>query len=202
VFLFLFKSKHRREAMFPFLKLSDEIISLRPFEFGEEDQLHKAVQESLPHLKPWMAWANEDYSSDVARNFIAITRAQWSSGVMYAFAITDTTTGELLGGCSLSHIHPVYHFCNLGYWVRSNRHGQGIAGRAAKLVGKFAFEKVKLIRAEIVIAVGNGPSKRVAEKVGAHYEGILLNRMVVGRDIYDAHMFSLLPSDFGLLAQL
>lgn len=188
--------------MFPFLKLSDETITLRPFEFGEENELQKAVQASLPELKPWMAWANKDYSSDTARNFIAITRAQWASGEMYAFAITDAQTGELLGGCSLSHIHPVYHFCNLGYWVRSSRHGEGIAGRATKLVAKFAFEKVKLIRAEIVIAVGNGSSKRVAEKVGAHYEGVLINRMVVGKEIYDAHMYSLLPSDFTLVAQL
>jgi RimJ/RimL family protein N-acetyltransferase len=86
--------------------------------------------------------------------------------------------------------------------VRSSRHGKGFAARATKLIAKFAFESVKLIRAEIVIAVGNTASKRVAEKAGAHHEGIMLNRMVVGREIYDAHMYSLLPSDFGLIAQL
>lgn len=188
--------------MFPFTKLTDNIITIRPFEFGEENELHKAVQESLTELKPWMSWANESYTSEVAGNFIAITRAQWSTGGMYAFAIADGQSGQILGGCSLSHIHPVYHFCNLGYWVRTSRHGEGIAGRATKLIAHFAFEKVKLIRAEIVIAIGNEPSKRVAEKVGAHYEGILLNRMVVGKAIYDAHMYSLLPSDFGLMAEL
>lgn len=59
-----------------------------------------------------------------------------------------------------------------------------------------------MIWAEIVIAKDNHASKRVAEKVGAHYEGILLNRMTVRETIYDAHMFSLLPSDFGLVAKL
>ncbi|HNK63948.1 MAG TPA: GNAT family protein, partial [Anaerolineales bacterium] len=72
----------------------------------------------------------------------------------------------------------------------------------ARLAAHFAFESVNLIRAEIVIAVGNEASKRVAEKIGAHYEGILLNRMTVGTKIHDAHMFSLLPSDFGLTASL
>jgi RimJ/RimL family protein N-acetyltransferase len=61
---------------------------------------------------------------------------------------------------------------------------------------------VKLIRVEIVVAAGNERSKRTAEKIGAHYEGVLLNRMVVGKEIYDAHMFSLLPTDFELVAQL
>ena len=188
--------------MFPFMKLTDGVVTLRPFEYGEEKELHQAVQESLPELKPWMSWANEKYTLETARNFIAATRAQWSNGFLYAFAITDAATGELTGGCSLSHIHPVYYFCNLGYWVRTSRHGEGIAGAAAKLAARFGFERAGLIRAEIVIAKGNESSRRVAEKIGAHDEGTLLNRMVVGKAIYDAHMYSLLPSDFGLVARL
>jgi hypothetical protein len=38
--------------------------------------------------------------------------------------------------------------------------------------------------------------------VGAHYEGILRNRMVVGPDVFDAHMYSLIPQDFGLSVRL
>jgi RimJ/RimL family protein N-acetyltransferase len=188
--------------MFPFIKLTDGVVTLRPFEFGEAHSLYLAVQESLPELGPWMSWATEQYTLDTAERFIAITRSQWSSGLLYAFAIIDSESGELLGGCSLSHIHPVYYFCNLGYWVRTSHHRRGIAGRAAKLAAKFAFERVNLIRVEIVIAAGNTRSERVAEKIGAHDEGILLNRIIVGTNIYDAHMYSLLPSDFGLVAHL
>jgi ribosomal-protein-serine acetyltransferase len=188
--------------MLPFIKLTDGVVIVRPFEFGDEHALHGAIHESLDDLEPWMSWAGENYTLETAKNFITITRAQWANGEMYGFAITDTVSGEFLGGCGLNHLHPVYHFCNLGYWVRTSHHGKGIAGRAARLVAKFAFEKVKLIRAEIVIAVGNERSRRAAEKIGAHYEGVLLNRMVVGRAVYDAHMFSLIPSDFGLTAQL
>jgi len=188
--------------MLPFITLTDGVINLRPFEFGDEKNLHQAVRESLGELKPWMSWANENYTSETALSFITITRAYWTNQSLYAFAITDAKTGAIIGGCSLSHFHPIYHFCNLGYWVRTSRHREGIAGRAANLAARFAFEKAGLIRAEIVISVGNKPSKRVAEKIGAHYEGILLNRMVVGTQICDAYMFSLLPSDFGLVAKL
>jgi ribosomal-protein-serine acetyltransferase len=188
--------------MLPFIKLTDDVINLRPFEFGEENELYKAVHESIPELKPWMSWANERYTSETALNFVTLTRAYWANESLYAFAIVDAQTNAIIGGCSLSHIHPVYHFCNLGYWVRTSRHREGIAGRATQLAARFAFEKAKLIRAEIVIAVGNERSKRVAEKIGAHYEGILLNRMVVGTQVCDAYMFSLLPSDFGLVTQV
>jgi ribosomal-protein-serine acetyltransferase len=188
--------------MFPYANLIDDSITLRPFNFGEEDELYQAVYSSLPELSPWMTWANESYTKDSARNYITITRSEWTRGSLYTFAITDSKTNELLGGCSLSHIHPIYKFCNLGYWVKTACHGKGIAGQASKMAARFAFERLKLIRAEIVIAVGNEASKRVAEKINAHYEGVLLNRMTVGTQIHNAHMFSLLPADFGLIADL
>lgn len=178
------------------IELIDDEIILRPFRFGDSTQLYEAVQESLKELSPWMSWATEAYTEATAREYITIARARWDERTLFAFAITRND--EILGGCTLSSIHSVYRYCNLGYWVRSSQHGHGIAGRAAKLAARFAFEKEGLIRVEIVIAVGNAASMRVAEKMGAHYEGILLNRMVVGKAIYDAHMYSLLPSDFGL----
>jgi len=73
---------------------------------------------------------------------------------------------------------------------------------AAKLAARYAFENDGLIRVEVVMAVDNSASRRVAEKSGAQYQGILGNRMVVGRDVYNAHMYSLIPEDFGLAPSL
>jgi len=184
------------------IQLTDGNIILRPFHPDDSLQLYQAVRESLTELKPWMSWAHDAYGQQEAESFIRITRARWEEKSLFAFAIVDANNGDVLGGCSLSHKHPIYHFCNVGYWVRSSRHGAGIAGCAAKLAARYGFEHAGLIRAEIVMALGNEKSRRVAEKIGAHYEGILLNRMVVGTSILDAHMYSLLPSDFGLDSRL
>ena len=182
--------------------IGDERVVLRPFRMEDSMQLYEAVRETLTELKPWMSWAHDAYSQQEADDFVRLTRARWEEKTLYAFAITDAQTGDVLGGCSLSHKNPVYHYCNLGYWVRMARWGEGLAGRAAKLAAQFGFEQAGVIRAEIVVAVGNERSVRVAEKMGAHYEGLLLNRMVVGKAIHDAHMFSMIPSDFGLSAHL
>jgi RimJ/RimL family protein N-acetyltransferase len=188
------------ERDMPFsVHLIDGDIVLRPFRFEDTKPLYQAVRESLQDLSPWMSWANAHYTETTAREYISIAQARWEERTLFAFAITRG--GDILGGCTLSSIHPVYQFCNVGYWVRTSLQGQGIAGRAAKLAVRFAFEKLGLIRAEIVIAIGNERSVRVAEKIGAHYEGTLRNRMVVGKSVYDAHMYSLLPSDFGLVAR-
>lgn len=182
--------------------ITDDVVTLRPFRVEDSTQLYEAVRESLTELKPWMSWAHDAYSQREADDFIRITRARWEDKTLFAFAITSAKTGEVLGGCSLSHLHPVYHLCNVGYWVRTSRHGERLAGRAALLATRFGFEHVGLVRTEIVVAVGNEKSVRVVEKIGAHYEGMLLNRMVVGKSVSDAHMYSLIPSDFGIEAQL
>jgi RimJ/RimL family protein N-acetyltransferase len=182
------------------IQLTDAELLLRPFQLADSEQLYCAVKESLKELKPWMSWATESYSEQTAREYITIARARWEEHTFYAFAVMRGD--ELLGACTLSSVHAIYRFCNLGYWVRTSCHGQGIAGRAAKLAARFAFEHLGLIRVEIVIAVGNQASIRVAEKIGAHEEGILLNRLMLGKSIYNAHMYSLLPSDFGLTPRL
>ena len=183
-------------------ELTDGIVILRPFQLEDAVQVHEAVHESLSNLTPWMSWAHAAYSQREAENFIRITRAGWEEQSLFAFAIADAKSGPIVGGCSFSHKKPVYHLCNVGYWVRTSRHGEGLAGRAALLAARYGFKHAGIIRAEVVVAEGNQKSRRVAEKIGAHYEGILLNRMVVGKAIYDAHMYSLIPQDFGLPAKL
>jgi RimJ/RimL family protein N-acetyltransferase len=144
-----------------------------------------------------MSWAHDDYSQRESMDFIALVRASWEQGLVYGFAITDAMDGSISGACSLSHFHPVYRFCNLGYWVRTSRQGQGIASRAARLAARFGLNQLSLIRVEVVVAAANAASLRVAQKIGARREGILRNRITVGPKLHDAVMFSLIPEDFG-----
>ncbi len=119
----------------------------------------------------------------------------WSEGTEYDFVIFDTKDNTFLGGCAIDQINRRHNFANLGYWVRSSRAGQGIATAAVRLICRFGFETLSFTRLEIVAAVQNKASQRVAEKAGAVREGVQRNRHVVHGRIYDAVMFSLVPDD-------
>lgn len=188
--------------MIPRLKLMDGSLVLRPFLQSDAPLLYAAVRESLADLKPWMSWATEQYSRQDAWNWAEAAIQHWDTGAYYGFVITDADSGVFLGSCSLSHTNTTYRLCNLGYWIRTSRRGQGLAVRAARLAARFAFEHLGLVRVEVVVGVGNTASLRVAQKAGAHYEGCLLNRMLVRNSVCDAIMFSFLPQDFGLPAPL
>jgi RimJ/RimL family protein N-acetyltransferase len=65
---------------------------------------------------------------------------------------------------------------------------------AALLLGDFGFKELKLNRIEILVAVDNLASQRVAAKVGAVREGVLRNRLLLHGKIHDAVIFSLIPN--------
>jgi RimJ/RimL family protein N-acetyltransferase len=178
--------------------LSDGVVLLRPVTPEYSPGMTAAVLESLESLSPWMSWANPGYTDQDNLEWIERMRQGWERGHAFQFVILNPQDESVLGGCGLNHVHPSYRFANLGYWVRSSRRGRGIAPRATRLVARFAFEQLGILRVEIVAAVQNQASLRTAEKAGARREGLLRNRMVVRDQVYEAVMHSLVPEDFGL----
>jgi RimJ/RimL family protein N-acetyltransferase len=175
--------------------LTDKDILLRPFVSGDADALYRAVRESVNEVSPWMPWCSMDYSFDESKNWIEHTSKAWSNDSEFDFAIVDTKDGALIGGCGLNSIDKLHKVANLGYWVRSSRTGKGVAPVVTRLLARFAFEKLGLNRVEIIPALGNRKSQRVAEKSGATREGVMRRRIVVRDNVYDGVMFSLVPED-------
>ena len=91
---------------------------------------------------------------------------------------------------------------NLGYWVRTSATRNGIASKAARLVAQFGFEELGLHRIEIIAAIPNIASQRVAEKIGAVREAVLRKRLLIRDQSQDAVLFSLVPEDLGLPGSL
>ncbi|HEY5313603.1 MAG TPA: GNAT family protein, partial [Pirellulales bacterium] len=60
---------------------------------------------------------------------------------------------------------------------------------------RFALETLAMQRVEIVAAVENLASQRVAAKLGAVREGLLRNRLRIRDMPHDAYGFSLIPGD-------
>lgn len=183
------------------VELSDGVVTLRRPRPADVDGLYRAVRESMDALRPWMSWVTDDYSIQESRTWVEEQPSSWKEGVHYGFLITDAgarTEDAVLGVCGLGHVNDVHRFANLGYWVRSGRRGEGVAGRATRLVAAFGFRHLDLVRIEIVVAVDNVASLRVAAKVGARREGVLRNRILVRGVAHDAVMHSLVPADLDL----
>ena len=177
------------------LKSDDGQLLLRPPLIDDAENIYNAVQVSKPELMPWMDWCRPDFSLDVPIEWIKNQPQDWEQGINYQFLIFDNKSQQFLGGCGLNNINQYYLLANLGYWVRSDRHREGIATEATKRIALFGFQKLGLRRIEIVTREENWASRRVAEKAGAVFEGILRKRIKLGDINVYAAMYSLIIED-------
>ena len=175
------------------LQLTDGKILLRPAEMKDAKEMFAAVRESMAEVGAWMPWCHANYSLGEGKNWIKTCKKGRKDGTICDFAITDARDGTILGDCGLNDIRKSDKTANLGYWVRTGRTKQGIGTAAALLLADFGFKELKLNRIEILIAVDNLASQRVAAKVGAVREGILRNRLLLHGKIHDAVIFSSIP---------
>jgi ribosomal-protein-serine acetyltransferase len=177
------------------IELIEGPLLIRPYREEDAGALYEAVRESLSEVSRWLPWCHENYSIEESREFIGSRAEASQGGEWYSFAVFKEDGGRFLGGVGINFINRVHQMGNLGYWVRTSAAGSGIATKATRLVARFAFEQLGLQRIEIVAAVGNIASQRVAEKAGAIREGVLRKRLLIRGESQDAVMFSLVRED-------
>jgi RimJ/RimL family protein N-acetyltransferase len=175
--------------------LSNETLLLRPFLLDDAPNLHEAVRESMAELGLWLSWCHPDYSIQDSLEFLSGRGEAHAKDGDYGFAIIERSCGRFLGGCGINQLDEAALRANLGYWVRSSATKRGVAAGAARLVARWAFETLALQRIEIVAAVGNRASQRVAAKLGATRECVARHRLRVHGMPHDAVVFSLIRSD-------
>ena len=171
-------------------------ISIRPYALTDVPAFFEAACESVADVYPWLAWCHADYKIEDAQTWIASQVEAFEKRTEFQFVITDEN-GRFLGCCGLNHINESHRLANLGYWLRTSAAGQGVMPEAVRLVARWGFANTSLERLEIVVAVGNVRSQRVAEKAGATREGILRSRLFFHDRPHDAVMYSLVRPAIG-----
>jgi RimJ/RimL family protein N-acetyltransferase len=166
------------------------ICSLRAYEAADAAALWEAARESVAEVSAWLPWCHARYSMADAAAWIQARAPLAADGREHAFAIVDAR-GRLLGGCGINQINRIHRFGNLGYWVRTSATGRGVATEAVRQLAELAWRDTDLVRLEIVCAVGNERSQRVAERAGAVREGVLRSRLLLHGRPVDAVMYGL-----------
>jgi len=161
-------------------------ISIRPYEPTDVVAMHEAASESWRELEPWMPWAHEDYSLAEAEAWVALQTKAFPAREAFEFVIVDETA-RILGGCGINQIDRANRRANVGYWVRTSAARQGVATAAVRHAIAWARAMTDLKRLEILVAVGNAASLRVATK-----EAVLRSRLLLHDVFHDAVLFAVI----------
>lgn len=122
--------------------------------------------------------------------------ADFNGGRSAVFCIYEATEGRLLGNVSLHKIDLESSQGELGYRVAPWARGRGVATIGVRAVTDWAFGFVGLTRMQLMHAVGNVASCRVADKAGFLLEGTMRSSYRYGDgELYDEHMHGRLVTD-------
>jgi RimJ/RimL family protein N-acetyltransferase len=163
--------------------LEDDVVRLRPFEEGDVPAIAAACQD--PEIPRWTAVPSPYTEADA--------RAWLESGEEESFAVVDRATDELLGSIGVRYFDD--GIGEVGYWVKREARGRGVATRALGLVARWALVDKELGRFQLRADVGNEASQRVAEKAGFVREGVLRSSLVHKGERRDVIMYSLVLGD-------
>ncbi len=130
-----------------------------------------AINESLEHLQPWMAWAAEPATEAGLATFFAAAEELWDRRKDFGYSMVDPDDRVVLGGCGL-HGRLDEHGLEIGYWVHVDHGGRGIATAATRALVDAAFAIDGIERVRITCEDTNARSARVPEKLGFCFHGV------------------------------
>ncbi len=161
-------------------------VTLTRARLDDVDDLVAAVNRSLDELRPWMPWAQVPATPASIGEFLERAVANWEAGHEFQFAIRgapaggstgvtngvsdgvsegDSVPGTLLGFCGL-HDRVGPGGLEIGYWVRSDHTGRGLATAAASALTSSALGLQGVSRVEIHCDAANLGSAAIPNKLG------------------------------------
>jgi RimJ/RimL family protein N-acetyltransferase len=187
-----------------FQTLSDGVVTLRPWSEGGAEfmaaafadpaiQRYNGVHDRLGYPAPPLTVAD---AAAVIQEFASKWRAFAETGTPtgVAFAITDTSSGELVGCCGVDDWSKE-DVAQIGYWLDPAARGRGFATRAVILLTRWLFG-LGAARVFLTVVAGNDASVAVARRAGFAYEGTMRSHSVWKGERCDVLWFGALPVEW------
>lgn len=171
--------------------IQTERLIIRTYAAEDAPALHQAAQASINTVGRWLPWCNASYSLAAAESWIAHCQCAQENRSAFDLGIFLRGSGTFCGSVAINQADYGAGCGNIGYWLHTDQRGYGLASEAVRAIIPFGFDELGLKRLEIVVAVGNETSRRVAERTGAQLEGIAPARLPQHDGLADAWVYSL-----------
>ena len=155
--------------------LTDGVVRLRPIVADDGAAIFAALSTD-PSVAQWtrVPWP---YTRSHLQEFLHAVEIWHAGRNDLALAVVDATTGDFLGCFGLHRIarpeasRSAFLADEVGYWVRHETRGRGVATRALRLLARFAIVDLGRPLVNLQTKVGNIASATVAERVGFRLVG-------------------------------
>jgi len=173
------------------VEISAGRLHLRPWTPYDEDVLLTMFTD--PEVVRWTPAPVPFTREEARRRLTEAYPERWRTGAGATFAVLDSTSGGVLAWVSLFHVAD--GAAEVGWACLPHARGTGVATDAVQALCRWGFAALGLDVVEALIAVGNWPSRAVAEKCGFTVDGTRRHAMPQRGRRVDAWAASLLATD-------
>ncbi|WP_238010707.1 GNAT family protein [Dactylosporangium sp. AC04546] len=154
--------------------LTTDRLVLRPFTHEDAPEVHRAWQDErfIASAPVGYPYAGADLETALAWCTTGIEQRRLE-GKGVGFAVVPHTGTPLVGHVSLFGTDWQARTCEIHYWTAPWARGHGYAAEAAAAVARWALTTQRQARITLQVDTANPASRRVAERAGFHFEGIL-----------------------------
>ncbi len=177
----------------------DRGLELSLPERADVAELSAVVAHNRDHLRPWLPWTADPTPSSQRGYVDNLAMPELVAGRgLHCLVRQD---GRLVGTVALHGVDHVTRRGQLGYWLAAGAMGRGIITRSITALIERCFSLPVCAgqafeRLEIRAAVENLPSRRVAERLGFRFEGVLRSEELVHGRRLDHAVYGLLRSEW------
>lgn len=172
--------------------LTSERLVLREFTRDDFDAVH--LYGSDPEVVKYMPWGPNTRAE--TRRFLERNIQGQVVKPRTSYELAITIDGKLIGGCGLT-IHSVSDkHAEIGYCLRRDMWGKGIATEVAAALIRFGFSELGLHRIAAKCDPDNHGSYRVMEKNGMKREGVLRDEKNIRGEWRDSYIYSILEHEW------
>jgi len=147
-------------------RITTDRLLLRCWEPADAPALRAAIDASLEQLREWLPWAvGEPTPVEELAIRLEGFAYRFRTGDQWAFGVFDLHGGEVLGGAGL-HRREAPDALEIGYWLRADAVGLGLATEAVEALARVALGPTGVTRVEIRCDPRNTRSIAVARRAG------------------------------------
>ncbi|WP_071394431.1 GNAT family N-acetyltransferase [Bacillus tuaregi] len=112
------------------------------------------------------------------------------------YTIMTGQNDTIVGSCGFNYFDYDNEKAEIGYDLGKEYWGKGFASEAVTILLQYGFQELNLNRIEAKVAPENARSKKLLEKLGFYYEGLLRESEKTKEGFIDAMLYSILQKDF------
>jgi ribosomal-protein-serine acetyltransferase len=172
----------------------DSATALRVLSEEDAGELYALTNRNRGYLRRWLPWLDAVTTQRDTRAFLETVSAQRAAGRGPTFGILRH--GALAGVIGFLPIDRINRIGEIGYWLADAEQGRGVMTACCGFVVRYGFDTLDLNRIQIAAATANVRSRRIAERLGFRFEGVLRARELLNGVYVDHAMYSLLKEEF------